>query len=57
MDLQLELQALLNKHSRESASNTPDFILAQYLVACLNAFDIAVAKREGFLRPSGERLV
>ena len=41
-----ELASLLNKYSRENASNTPDFILAMYLEACLLAFDAAVQQRE-----------
>ena len=41
-----ELQELINRHSRENASNTPDFILAQYLDGCLANFDTAVQQRE-----------
>lgn len=41
-----ELRCLLNRHSRENASNTPDFILAQYLLASLLAFETAVQQRE-----------
>ena len=42
-----ELTALLNKHSMEaSGGNTPDYILAKYLLACLDAFDAAVRHRE-----------
>lgn len=41
-----ELKSLLNKHSREGGSNTPDHILANYLVACLAAFDTATHQRE-----------
>jgi len=41
-----ELRQLINKYSKESASNTPDFILAQYLEACLAAFDVGVQQRE-----------
>ena len=41
-----ELQHLLNRHSQENASNTPDFILAQYLVGCLAAFNVATQQRE-----------
>ncbi len=44
--LEAEIAAVLNKHSAENASNTPDFILAQYLWACLLAFDTAVQLRE-----------
>jgi hypothetical protein len=41
-----ELRATLNKHSVENGSNTPDFILAQYLLSCLAAFETAVNARE-----------
>lgn len=42
-----ELKDLINKHSKENGSDTPDFILADYLVACLEAFDsAALQKRE-----------
>ena len=37
-----ELTSLINAHSEESRSNTPDFILAQYLRDFLNAFNGAV---------------
>lgn len=41
-----ELETLLNKHSMENGSNTPDFMLAEYLCACLTAFDRFVNRRE-----------
>lgn len=41
-----ELELLINKHSQESASNTPDFILAQYIDGCLTNFAAAVQQRE-----------
>jgi hypothetical protein len=41
-----ELQKLINSLSKESGSNTPDFILAEYLDDCLKAFDKAVSRRE-----------
>lgn len=41
-----QLCDLLNRHSQENASNTPDFILAQYLVACLAAWNTATQQRE-----------
>jgi hypothetical protein len=43
---QIELEQLINKHSVESESNTPDFILAEYLSNCLNTFNIATKRRE-----------
>jgi hypothetical protein len=41
-----QLGRLLNTHSKEAVSNTPDFILAEYLTECLVAFDRATIKRE-----------
>lgn len=41
-----ELMQLLNKHSRENMSDTPDYILAQYLNSCLAAYSIAVTQRD-----------
>ena len=41
-----ELTTLINKHSQENYSNTPDFILSAYIADCLNAFNTAVVARE-----------
>jgi hypothetical protein len=41
-----ELERLLNAHSQEQFSNTPDFILAEFLTNCLTAWNDAVRKRE-----------
>lgn len=43
---EVELAALLNRHSMENGSNTPDFILAGFLRDCLRAFDEAVPWRD-----------
>lgn len=40
-----ELTELLNKYSKENESNTPDFILAKYLIDCLNAYNKAEQTR------------
>ena len=52
-----ELRSLINKNSMENASNTPDFILAQFMSACLQMFNTAVQQRETWYgrdaRPSG----
>ena len=45
-DFRLELGILINKHSIENGSDTPDFLLAEYLTDCLNAFDKTMQKRE-----------
>jgi len=43
---QKEIESVLNRYSRENASNTPDFILAQYLTSCLAAWNTGVQQRE-----------
>jgi hypothetical protein len=40
------LEGLLNAHSQEGWSSTPDFILAQFLTGSLRAFDAAVSRRD-----------
>ncbi len=47
-DLEHELARVLNAASRENESNTPDFILARYLMDCLAAFEAASRAREGW---------
>ena len=58
-EFEKELEALVNRFSMENASNTPDFILAQYLVASLAAFNTATQQRETWYgrdaRPSEEK--
>ena len=34
-----ELQVLINQHSIENGSDTPDFILAEHLMKCLESFE------------------
>ena len=41
-----EIRQVINKWSEENPSNTPDFILARYLLNCLDTFNIAVQARE-----------
>jgi len=41
-----ELESLINRHSYENGSNTPDFILAEYMLNCLASFNGAVSRRE-----------
>ena len=40
-----ELEKLINRHSMENRSNTPDYILAEYLGNCLYNFNDTVVKR------------
>lgn len=41
-----ELKTLINKYSMENCSDTPDFVLANYVENCLTAFNNAVVERE-----------
>lgn len=40
-----ELEEVINRHSKENNSNTPDWILALYLENCLGNFDTAIRLR------------
>ena len=44
-----DLAAVLNTHSAEHLSDTPDFVLASYLNVCLLAFSRAVGARDRWL--------
>jgi len=48
MSLSEEIRAAINRISRENVSNTPDFILAEYLMSCLVAFESANMRRENW---------
>ncbi len=41
-----DLRNLLNRWSQENKSNTPDFILVEYVGRCLGAFHDGVVARE-----------
>lgn len=43
-----DLTRTINFHSEENASNTPDFIVAQYLESCLLAYNTAIQQRENW---------
>ena len=46
-----ELETLINRHSKENGSDTPDFILADYMADCLDAYDKAVTRRTEWYKP------
>jgi hypothetical protein len=41
-----EMMTLINQHCQETVSNTPDYILATYFMACLEAFNHATQERD-----------
>lgn len=43
---EMDLEKLINKHSLENSSNTPDYILAKYLYNCLDNFNRTIKERE-----------
>lgn len=45
---QRELGTLLNRHSLENGSDTPDFLLAQFLVGALSEANVLVRQREAW---------
>jgi len=45
-DLEHALASALNRYSAENDSNTPDWILAQFLLGCLAAWNAGVKQRE-----------
>ena len=48
MDLERELACLLNRHSAENPSNTPDYLLAEFMLSCLRAFTRTVTGRDAW---------
>ena len=48
MALREEIGEALNRASAENGSNTPDHVLAAYLVDCLAAFDRATTQRDNW---------
>jgi uncharacterized protein involved in tolerance to divalent cations len=47
-DFEGKLTALINSESMENASNTPDFLLTRYLMACLEAWNATTAFRDNW---------
>ena len=48
MSFEKALKTLINEHGQENDSNTPDWILAQYMGGCLATFNKAVQQRENW---------
>ncbi len=41
-----EIAKVINRFSKENESNTPDFILADYLASCMLAYNKAISERD-----------
>ena len=46
MALREDIKDVINRNSAENASDTPDSVLAEYLICCLAAFDTATNARD-----------
>ncbi|MCK9447226.1 hypothetical protein M0Q50_10285 [bacterium] len=46
----VDLEHLINKHSIENGSNTPDFIIAEYLINCLLNYNDIIRAREEYYK-------
>ena len=46
MSLRKDIETAINRNSVENNSNTPDFLLAEFLMGCLAVFDQTVVARE-----------
>lgn len=54
MALREDIEHAINCNSAENGSDTPDFLLAEFLTDCLAAYDKAVTAREKWYgRPIG----
>lgn len=47
-ELRSEIKHALNRACAENGSDTPDHVLADYLLACLDAFDAATHARSAW---------
>lgn len=45
-DFEGELISVINRYSKENESDTPDYLLAEYLMDCLNTYNSIVKKRD-----------
>lgn len=48
LPLEEDVRAALNRNSAENSSNTPDYLLAEFLVACLDAYNVTVRQRDAW---------
>jgi len=49
-EFEKELEHLINKHSLENESNTPDFIIARYLRKSLETFNEAARAKDDWYK-------
>ena len=47
-DFEEDLALLLNRYSAENESNTPDYVLATFLLGCIESFNTATNMRDNW---------
>ena len=45
-----DLASVINRYSRENGSNTPDFILAEFLAGCLTVYENTISARTDWFK-------
>ena len=50
-----ELAELINIHSKENGSDTPDFLIAEFMVGMLNVFDAVLKRRDKWWKDEKQR--
>lgn len=53
-DFKKELEKLVNKYSKDNAADTPDFILADYLIGCLDVFEDTIQRKNQYTEQTEE---
>lgn len=54
---QKEIEQVINRHSEENASGTPDFVLAKFLLDCLTAFNSATTSRANWRNETIDKII
>jgi len=47
-EFKIKLAELINTYGLEGGSDTPDYVLADYLIVCLTAFNVATKERKSW---------
>ncbi len=50
-----QFRKIINEHSLENDSKTPDFILAEYLYDCLQNANMLIGRRSMWYNPTDEK--
>lgn len=45
-----DIAAVVNRHSLENRSDTPDFLLAEYMLGCLTVYENTVSVRKNWFK-------